>query len=255
MLSRLRIPEIVLGAMFTVAVFAMGMTFESLRHPPQKSEQRTSAEKTDEKAKDISADKRIADYTMWLAIFTGLLVAVSGVQGYFLLRADKTARITAKAAKTSIALARKEFAVSHRPRVILREVYCSADKVWFRLVSTGDSKATIVESWFTLEVPVVKSALRPLLSAGHDDLGRLELVSGEMTEQNYTPPDDLLFILKAGEREGSIFMGDLYFMGAVVYTDSQNTQRRSVFCRQWRPGDRRFARLKPEEERDNEYAD
>jgi hypothetical protein len=38
-------------------------------------------------------------YTLVLAVFTGLLVGVSGVQGYFLLRADRTARIAANAAK------------------------------------------------------------------------------------------------------------------------------------------------------------
>jgi len=37
-------------------------------------------------------------YTLVLAGFTGLLVCVSGVQGYFLLAANKTARITAYAA-------------------------------------------------------------------------------------------------------------------------------------------------------------
>jgi hypothetical protein len=40
-------------------------------------------------------------YTLVLAVFTGLLVGVSGVQGYFLLRADKTARIAANAADLS----------------------------------------------------------------------------------------------------------------------------------------------------------
>ena len=40
-------------------------------------------------------------YTLVLAVFTGLLVGVSAGQGYFLLRADKTARIAANAAELS----------------------------------------------------------------------------------------------------------------------------------------------------------
>jgi hypothetical protein len=40
-------------------------------------------------------------YTLVLAVFTGLLFVVSGVQGFLLLRADKTARIAADAAKRS----------------------------------------------------------------------------------------------------------------------------------------------------------
>jgi hypothetical protein len=40
-------------------------------------------------------------YTLVLAVFTGLLVVVSTGQGYFLIRSDKTARITANAADLS----------------------------------------------------------------------------------------------------------------------------------------------------------
>lgn len=46
-----------------------------------------------------SADDRIAQYTEWLAGFTGLLVLISSVQILFLIRADKTARTSADAAK------------------------------------------------------------------------------------------------------------------------------------------------------------
>jgi hypothetical protein len=48
-----------------------------------------------------SADERIADYTGWLAFLTGALVFGTFIQGYFLLRADKTTRIAANAAALS----------------------------------------------------------------------------------------------------------------------------------------------------------
>jgi cbb3-type cytochrome oxidase subunit 3 len=48
-----------------------------------------------------SVDDPLATYTLWLAIFTGCLVAVSGVQGWFLYRADKTTRMAANAAAAS----------------------------------------------------------------------------------------------------------------------------------------------------------
>jgi hypothetical protein len=44
-----------------------------------------------------SADDRIARYTLWLAIITGGLVGVSAFQGYFLIRADRTATRTSEA--------------------------------------------------------------------------------------------------------------------------------------------------------------
>lgn len=52
-------------------------------------------------------DDRLADYTLWLAVATFALVAVSGLQIRFLINADKTARISAIAArKTAIATGR-----------------------------------------------------------------------------------------------------------------------------------------------------
>jgi hypothetical protein len=45
-----------------------------------------------------SADERIADYTEWLAFFTAALVVVSTVQIGYLIRADKTARLSAESA-------------------------------------------------------------------------------------------------------------------------------------------------------------
>lgn len=52
-----------------------------------------------------SAEDRVADYTMWLTIFTAVLAAVSIVQICFLLRSDKTARISSEAAKKSAEIA------------------------------------------------------------------------------------------------------------------------------------------------------
>jgi hypothetical protein len=52
-------------------------------------------------AAEQKADDRIADYTWWLTFFTAILGGASIFQAYFLIRADKTARISADAAKDS----------------------------------------------------------------------------------------------------------------------------------------------------------
>lgn len=49
----------------------------------------------------VTSEDRIADYTWWLSAFTLALVVVSAVQIGFLIRADKTARLSADAAKAS----------------------------------------------------------------------------------------------------------------------------------------------------------
>jgi hypothetical protein len=50
---------------------------------------------------DSATNDRVADYTWWLAVLTGGLVIAAVGQGFFLLRAEKTARISASAAKDS----------------------------------------------------------------------------------------------------------------------------------------------------------
>jgi hypothetical protein len=100
---RYRVPEIFLGVFLSVAIFAMGMTFSSVIFSPnQSTEHESQSEHPKDKAPKIgnaeSADDRIAKYTLWLAILTGGLVIVSVFQGYFLIRADRTARIAANAA-------------------------------------------------------------------------------------------------------------------------------------------------------------
>src|SRR6202035_4014094 len=50
---------------------------------------------------DRTFDDPVAFYTLVLGIFTALLVAVAGIQIRYLIRTDKTARISAEAAKKS----------------------------------------------------------------------------------------------------------------------------------------------------------
>jgi hypothetical protein len=53
----------------------------------------------------MSAEDRIAEYTLGLTIFTAVLAIVSCVQIWFLIRSDKTARVVAEAAKKSAEMA------------------------------------------------------------------------------------------------------------------------------------------------------
>jgi hypothetical protein len=101
MLIKFRIPEIVLGIFLTVAVFAIGYVVASSGPSPSQQVDSANDLQTANEGVERTAEKQIAYYTKWLAWFTGALVAVSLMQGYFLLRADKTARIAANAADLS----------------------------------------------------------------------------------------------------------------------------------------------------------
>lgn len=76
--------------LFSPAILPPNQTAERDAHSKQPSEKPAKV--------DSTADERIAKYTLWLAILTGGLVAVSAFQGYFLIRSDKTARTAANAA-------------------------------------------------------------------------------------------------------------------------------------------------------------
>jgi hypothetical protein len=93
-----RVPDIVLGALLTVAIFAMGMVFASSVFPPNAKPESATQEYSKQESSKSSTDEKIADYTWWLAVLTGGLVFVAVGQGVFIARSDKTARMTANAA-------------------------------------------------------------------------------------------------------------------------------------------------------------
>jgi hypothetical protein len=112
---KLRVPEIVLGAFLTVAVFAAGMTFRSSLPPPQDNVETSHQKGAKQESAKATADERIADYTWWLAVLTGGLVVSGVIQFGFLLRSDRTARIAADAARDSADVAGKTLVAANRP--------------------------------------------------------------------------------------------------------------------------------------------
>ena len=103
---RFRTTELLFGMLLAVAIFAMGMLFSSsLSLPVQNAAPHQAAQKINENSDSAQSlwvpTDSVGLYTLVLAVFTALLFGVSSVQGYFLLRADKTARIAANAADLS----------------------------------------------------------------------------------------------------------------------------------------------------------
>jgi hypothetical protein len=95
--------------------FALGGSFVwSLYAPPQAPHENYPANRTEHTGAESRQQTQslwvptdsIGLYTLVLAVFTGLLFATSAFQGYFLIRADRTARISADAAATSAKAAR-----------------------------------------------------------------------------------------------------------------------------------------------------
>src|SRR5216683_1718173 len=121
---KFRITEIFLGVFLTIAVFAIGFLVASSMPPPSQQIEKAGHPQAANESAERTAEKQIAYYTKWLAWFTGALVVASGIQGYFLLRADKTARISADAAKRSA----DGLLDAERPHMILSELKISGLK-------------------------------------------------------------------------------------------------------------------------------
>ncbi|MET4173838.1 hypothetical protein ABIB99_004938 [Bradyrhizobium sp. LA6.1] len=84
---------IALGGSLFWGAFGLNVTQQPLEHTTPHVAEAPSHPTKEEN------DEALVRYTLWLAILTGGLVMVSAGQGYFLLRADKTARISAEAAQ------------------------------------------------------------------------------------------------------------------------------------------------------------
>jgi hypothetical protein len=157
----------------------------------------------------------------------------------------------------SIDLARTEFVSTHRPRIVLRDIHLIEDDVFYMLVNIGDTKATVVESWISMEFLPDGAVFRPLRSFGHDDLGRVVFEAGEMKDLTYTVPGVALRaadFMRVGI-EGGLIPGCPYFTGTIIYEDDLRVRRRAVFRRRLRVESKCFERLSAAEERDNEYSD
>jgi hypothetical protein len=110
------------GAIAAMLGLALGLAWldgQSLHSATPYQKHNRAAEEPKNGGPKVGADERIADYTWWLAILTGALVAVSLGQGFFLLRSDETARMAAAAALKSADTAEKDLLASHRPLITI----------------------------------------------------------------------------------------------------------------------------------------
>jgi hypothetical protein len=170
----------------------------------------------------------------WIAIFTAISAVFIGYQSM----------LTRKQVK----LIREEFIVSHRPRIIMRDVCIDGNDILYILVNTGETNATVIESWILVELVPPNQYIGPLRSYRHDDLGRITFAPGEMKDLSYSIPD----AMKGCIEKGALLIGGLYFAGAILYSDANGSKRRSVFRRRWDYQRRGFYGMDDPEQ---EYAD
>jgi hypothetical protein len=191
-------------------------------------------------------------------LITGIAtIAIAGFTLNLWLAATEQAKLT----RASIELASEEFISSHRPRMILRDIYVVSGKngheIIYVLVNNGGTKGTIVESRITTEGVPPNQSIRNLRSYGYNDLGQIIFASGEMKELTYEAPTDvdwhiIMTSVTRRDRTDEEKAWTLYFVGSILYSDDAGNRRESVFRRRWDRHREAFVRV---DDPDQDYVD
>jgi hypothetical protein len=237
-----------------------------------------------------TAEERIALYTEVLAWFTGVLAVVSAIQGFFLYRADNTARISANAAKAAAesaekqmllsgrhaditekqhGVARLQFIAGHRPRLRLRNIViippANSDRLLFTgstlfgrcyVQNIGGMTATVIASHLML----YSNELGLPMASPYEDQPANNIINGIFNIGESRPFEfDQASPLAAVEARALAGNHPFFVMGWIHYRDDSeqgivnNVVYRLAFCRRWHAGERRFVRIK--DDPDYEYED
>ncbi|HEY1559598.1 MAG TPA: hypothetical protein VGF71_01775 [Caulobacteraceae bacterium] len=253
---------------FAILVFVWFSTVGTApRPPPRQQTPQSVSQGAGNVEPSKSSDERIADYTEALAVFTALLGIVSVFEVALLFKADRAMGRNLQLTSQQIALATIEFNATHRPMLVLRELYLlpptatAPATVEFSISNKGEGHGTIIGADFRV---AKEFGGAPLISAVQQidpsPVG-VTLDSGQMCPFSLTT--DVEFNQFRNEANRVLWRSqgsDSYekrplrvvFVGRVVYVDRNQTVRRSSFHREYDFGKYRFG---PGEDTEREYAD
>lgn len=272
MLKRLRIA---VGFAAWVTVLSALLIVELSYQPPNDSKKNQPYDNSTQDVDRRTPDERLADYTMWLERFTGLLVAVTAIQIGFLLRADRASQrafeASTKATRDSMELAERRFALQglqtdvlekqkeiqrtqlvalHRPRLAVREVYWVDEKtpaIGFILVNRGVDAAYISECRLEFN----RTDERPILPEGENALADMTPLPGGAARVVTVDVGSTHGLTVAAFDLG--FGDEVTFHGVIVYGNGYGASYyRTVFKRVCGVGESVFRRT---DNPDDEYSD
>jgi hypothetical protein len=267
----MRIPEIFLGAMITIAVFAMGMAVQSSRPAPTQVTQVAAAEGADQHAAEGKKDEREGSY--WInkdaaGFFTFLLFVVGILQAglfvwqLYLIRISlHDAKIAADASADAASASSRQARVAEdtlakieRPYLFIFNVsrleverVHSVDqetilRVSYSVANYGKIPAIIKHAAIGLHVSKEPLAPNPL-GMNHDLISGPILAPGET---RHRLEETLYWDKNLNEEEpGSFFpdLGDddLWFWAIVTYRGPFTDQHETRLCMRYEPGSNYFA--------------
>lgn len=204
-----------------------------------------------------TADERIADYTFWLMILTGVLAISTVLLWVETNRLAALARTQASDMKAQIALARDEFNATHRPRLRVRFVRhepMSANgdiplRMKYAIVNIGDGVAHTIEHYTTI-------VLKP---DGDDPVDEDYIDDSQPQEMTVATGESLNFITSKDAEikaftEYTALRGDgvLIFRGKITYRGGNGISRTTAWDRTY---DAKLKIFRLTENSDHEYED
>jgi hypothetical protein len=190
----------------------------------------------------------IAQWDFWLTIFTLGLAAFTAWLAFETRKLRKDAADSSKAAREAILL-------THRPRLIVRNVMTQGDPLAgsldvsgsFQIYNAGNTLARVFnitcESWVGGSLPMKvpyntrggdkqEHPLFPVLPGIYQT--QQFTISDKFNWHSDTEPNAANYI---GLKNGSL---DIYIMGDISYSDGLDNQRVTRFCRRWDRNKKRF---------------
>jgi hypothetical protein len=118
-------PAVPLATLFIVAMIG-----PLLSRPPQQEQSITGTyQHPEEKSEKIDPNERLADYTIWLTVFSGALAVLGGLELYWIVRQEswmrksvEAAREQSNAATESNSFTRAAFAAENRPWITIENI-------------------------------------------------------------------------------------------------------------------------------------
>jgi len=263
MLRRLRFADFVIFALMTAWIAGFWFVLSSFplpnNQPHQQEQQQASAKNTEKyngsefgKFWRKTTEDPVAYFTLWLVVFTAVLSFVSIIQILFLTKSDKTARLSAEAAKKSAEAA--EAALSGQAPNLIAEIQSSgiADATESRLFyrqgelkyafrNLGEKYAIINEIHRKIE-PVETGMPKPVTTSetGGAKTPYGVVVAGSAISENYE------FCSTIPVTPGAEI--NYFFIGFVKYSDiSGNSSFTNGFCFVYDAITDRFLRIGGEE--------
>lgn len=240
--------------------------------------QKEAAQKPAHKHDEKSSGEWWVTPGWWVAIFTGVLAIITATLAYFTFRlwtSTKTMVIETAAtskrqsaetkesleisrravitAEQSVELTKISFLASNRPRIILRDAYCSSVEiedlitVHYVLANIGETPGTIVDTAFSIKhldsySDDFGAYVLPTANMGINPLGEITLQPGEQRTFTFTS-EHLRWADNNGTRHDSQEQHiGVFFSGHLVYEDDRGVRRNMAFHRRHKIGPERFYR-------------